>query len=162
PAAYSMVILDRFSVSYPRQAAALDGVLEGNVVDAGAVEVAGLDAGAVVVDTTSSAPRWLVGQSAGPIGLSLRGEAGHRYLAVAPGAMRRPEVRRPHASDLRDRRSRADYLLIAPREFLDAAQPLLDLREGQGLKTKAVAIEDVYDQFGYGEASPAALKDFLS
>jgi hypothetical protein len=53
-------------------------------------------------------------------------------------------------------------VLVAPRAFLAAAQPLLDLREAQGLRTKPVAIEDVYDQFGFGEASPAALKDFLS
>src|SRR5262249_11350280 len=56
---------------------------------------------------------------------------------------------------------RADYLVVGPREFLPAAAPLLDLRTSQGLVAKAVAIEDVYEQFGYGEASPEALKSFL-
>jgi hypothetical protein len=160
PAAYSMVILDRFSVSYPRLAAASGGVLEGLVSDAGTLEVSGLDTSALVLDTTSS-PRWLVGQSQALGGLRFRAEAGHRYLAVALSALRHPEVRRPNPSGLRDVRSRADYLLVGPRDFLEAARPLLELRESQGLKAKAVAIEDVFDLFGYGEASPAALKDFL-
>jgi hypothetical protein len=40
--------------------------------------------------------------------------------------------------------------------------PLLALRQSQGLRTKAVALEDVYDTFGFGEESPEALKDFLA
>jgi len=71
-------------------------------------------------------------------------------------------VRRPASSDLKSARNRADYLLVSPRAFLAAAQPLLGLRESQGLRTKAVAIEDVYQQFGFGEESPDALKAFLA
>jgi hypothetical protein len=148
-------------VSYPRLPSATGGILEGLVTDAGTLEVSGLDTSALLLDTTA-APRWLVGQSQGGSGLRLRAEAGHRYLAVAPSALLHPEVRHPHPSDLRSLRNRADYLLVAPRDFLAAAQPLLELRASQGLKTRAVAIEDVYDQFGFGEASPKALKDFLA
>jgi len=52
--------------------------------------------------------------------------------------------------------------LIAPREFLEAAQPLVDLRRAQGLAASAVAVEDVYDEFGYGEAGPQAIQRFLA
>jgi hypothetical protein len=161
PAAYSMVILNRFSVSYPRLTTAASGRFESLVSSAGTVEVSGFDATAVLLDATAT-PRWLVGQDAGPSGLRFRAEAGHRYVAVAPSALLRPEVRHPFPADLRSGRNRADYVVVAPRSFLEAATPLLDLRESQGLKTRAVAIEDVYDQFGFGEASPAALKEFLS
>jgi hypothetical protein len=44
---------------------------------------------------------------------------------------------------------------------LTAAQPLLALRESQGLATKAIALEDVYAQFGHGEAGPEGIKEFL-
>jgi hypothetical protein len=57
--------------------------------------------------------------------------------------------------------NRADYLLLAPQTFLAAAQPLLDLRESQGLLTQAVSLEEVYEQFGHGEVSPEAIKEFL-
>src|SRR5262249_36052576 len=99
--------------------------------------------------------------SQGATALGFRGEAGHRYLAVSPAALRLPEVRRPRATALRDLRNRADYLLVARRDFLEAARPLLELRQSQGLKTRAAATGDVYDEFGSGEASAGALKDFL-
>src|SRR5262249_37094607 len=82
-AAYSMVILDRFSVPYPRLTSAANGILEGEVGDAGTLEVSDLDPSAFLLDTTA-VPRWLVGQSPGASGLRFRAEAGHRYLAVAP------------------------------------------------------------------------------
>jgi hypothetical protein len=36
------------------------------------------------------------------------------------------------------------------------------LREGQGLKVALIDVQDLYDEFNFGEKSPYALKDFLS
>ncbi len=44
-----------------------------------------------------------------------------------------------------------DYLLIGPQAFLEAAEPLLELRRSQGLQSMAVAMEEVYSEFGFGE-----------
>jgi Peptidase family C25 len=162
PAAYSMVLLDRFALSYPRLPSAVNGVLEGSVSESGTVEVSGLDPSGVVLDVTEAVPRWLTGPTPGEGGLRFRTEAAHRYIAVSSSAFLRPEVRRPVPSELRDVRNRADYVLVGPRDFLATAQPLLDLRQSQGLRTRAVAIEDLYDQFGFGEARPEALKAFLA
>jgi hypothetical protein len=52
--------------------------------------------------------------------------------------------------------------LIGPRDFLGAASPLLELRRSQGLKAKAVAMEDITSEFGFGEETPQAVKDFLT
>jgi hypothetical protein len=62
---------------------------------------------------------------------------------------------------LRSAANRADYLVVGPRAFLDAARPLLELRRGEGLEVKAVAVEDVFNDFGFGETSPEAMRDFL-
>ncbi len=35
-------------------------------------------------------------------------------------------------------------------------------RRAQGLSARGVAIEDVFDEFGHGEARPQAVKEFLS
>ena len=70
-------------------------------------------------------------------------------------------MKRLAPSGLKSATNRADYLLLAPQAFLAAAQPLLDLRESQGLVTKAVSLEEVYEQFGHGEVSPEAIKEFL-
>jgi Peptidase family C25/Propeptide_C25 len=163
PAAYSMVYLDRFSLEYPRALAAEAGRFEATFASAGSATVAGLGAASLVLDTTDGRPRWVVGSAAGPAGLTLATEPGHRYLAVSPQALRRPAIRWPSTgSDLRSAHNQADYLLIAPRELLPAAAPLLQLREEQGLKTRAVRLEEVYDAFGYGEKSPEAIRDFIA
>jgi hypothetical protein len=62
---------------------------------------------------------------------------------------------------LRSARNQADYLLVAPPEFLAAAEPLLARRRSEGLSTKAVSVAEIYEQFGHGEAGPEAIKEFL-
>ena len=55
-----------------------------------------------------------------------------------------------------------DYVLIARRGFFDALQPLIALREQQGLRPALVDLEDVYDEFSFGEKNPAAIRRFLA
>lgn len=56
----------------------------------------------------------------------------------------------------------ADYILITPRAFLDSATPLCQLRRSQGLRVAAVAVEDIFNEFGNGLPDPQAIKDFLA
>jgi hypothetical protein len=60
------------------------------------------------------------------------------------------------------KRTGAEYLVIGPREFVDAAGELLEYRRSQGLRAVGVAVEQVYSEFGYGEATPEAIHEFLS
>ena len=160
---YSMVMLNRFEVIYPRLPRAVDGRLEGSFSASGVAEVSGLLAGALLVDTTKSDPRWLDGARMGDDGvLRARVDSGGRYLVVSPDALLSPLVTGFRATGLRSERNGADYLLVAPEEFLPAATPLLALRRSEGLRVKAVSMEDIDSEFGFGEATPAALKDFLS
>jgi hypothetical protein len=55
----------------------------------------------------------------------------------------------------------ADYLLIIAKEFLPAVQPLIELRQRQGLRTQAVSIEDIYNEFNHGISNTIAIKKFL-
>src|SRR5262245_54190673 len=89
-------------------------------------------------------------------------DAGKRYLAVAPDRVQHPEVRRPVPSSLKSRRNSADYLLIAPTAFLEAAQALVEHRQSQGLRSRAVALEEIVQEFGHGEAHTQAVKDYLA
>jgi len=63
---------------------------------------------------------------------------------------------------LRDTQSLYDYVAIGPREFLEAAQALLQWRREQGLRVLEVPLEELYDAFSGGEASTEAIHDFLS
>jgi hypothetical protein len=94
--------------------------------------------------------------------LRFRAEAERSYLAVAADAVLTPEARISYANSLKKTKDQIDYLVVGPRAFLSTVQPLLDLRREQGLRSRAVSIEDVYDGFGYGESSPQALQEFLA
>jgi hypothetical protein len=114
----------------------------------------------LLVDRSSAT--WLNGLDPTPSGTAFRSEAGHSYIALAESALLSPQVRKPAGASLKGKSHRAHWLLLAPREFLPAAKPLLDLRRSQGLLAKIVALEDVYSEFGFGEKSPKAIHDFLS
>jgi hypothetical protein len=154
-ASYSMVMLDRFSLRYPRRLVAEGGKLEGSFSESGVAEVEGL-ADALVLDVTELPARWLGS------GARFRVEAGRRYLVVSAEAVLKPEVGNASASRLKSPRNRADYLVVGPRELLGAAEPLVELRRSEGLRSRAVSIEEVYSEFGYGEPTPEAVREFLS
>ena len=165
-AAYSMVMLDRFVVEYPRVPLAEEGKFQGRFSQSGVVELTGLASGAHVLDVTpggSDPPSWLSGTEVGADGtLRFRTETGRSYLTVSADAVYRPVVRKPSSSGLKSARNQADYLLIGPAALLKAAMPLLELRRSQNLIVMAVPIEDIYSGFGFGESTPESIRDFLS
>jgi hypothetical protein len=55
-----------------------------------------------------------------------------------------------------------DLLMVTHRDFFDTLQPLKQLRESQGLRVALIDIEDLYDEFSFGNKSPKAIKDFLT
>jgi len=188
---YSLVFLDRFSLDYPQRPALRDGRFDGIWDGSGTVEIGGVTAASpsvagssttrrggasgrgaralgtrsslAALDVTDAArPRWLVGLEPGISSVRLRAEAGHRYALVTPDAALTPRVAAPWRSSLRSTSNRADYILIAPSDFLGAAQPLLDRRAAQGLRTRAVALEEIASTFGGGSPSGEAIRDFLA
>jgi hypothetical protein len=157
----SRVFLDRFEVLYPQVGAARSGAFDGVFSAAGTAEVAGIASPAALLDVTAGAS-WLTGYEAGS-SLRFHAEAGHRYLAVSPEAVLSPRAFFPEPSArLRSTQNQADYVLVAPRAFLEAAQPLLDRRQAQGLTTFAASLEEITSSFGGGEPSAKAIRDFLS
>lgn len=55
-----------------------------------------------------------------------------------------------------------DMVMITHADFASSLQPLVVLRQGQGRRVAVVDVEDIYDEFNFGEKTPYALKDFLS
>jgi hypothetical protein len=162
-AAYSMVMLDRYALDYPRRPAAHQAQLRGRFDHSATAELSGFTSGTHMLDVTDARPRWLDDTELGADGLlRFRAEAGRSYLAVGPDAVSRPLVRRADRTSLKSSRLRADYLVIGPDAFLKAAKPLLKLRRSQGLSVLAVSIDDVYSEFGFGETTPDAVKEFIA
>lgn len=92
----------------------------------------------------------------------------HSYVAVVPTRWKRPVsiTVAQQRDDLRAVAHGADYIIISPREFADAAEELAlwrgsDDRFGAPLKTAVVFVEDIYDQFSWGLFDPTAIRDFV-
>ena len=158
----SFVYLDRFSLEYPRAARPRRRTSS----RAGPPRPAAPASRPLRARSSSTPPARLPSCSAAlsPGGrLAWNAEANHRYLAVC--ARGRPRARGPARS--RDvaraaRRTRPTGSLVAPEALLPAAEPLVAHREAQGLAALAVSLEDVVDEFGFGETGPHAVRDFLA
>jgi hypothetical protein len=84
-------------------------------------------------------------------------------LAFSERQVRRPvAVAADRPSNLKDRSQSADLVIITRRDFFPSVEPLISHRRGQGLGVSVVDIEDIYDEFNYGEKSARAAKDFLA
>ena len=64
-------------------------------------------------------------------------------------------------SRLRSESNGADLIVLTRSEYQSALRPLVNLRQKQGLSVAVIDVEDVFDEFSYGEKSPQAVKDFL-
>lgn len=58
--------------------------------------------------------------------------------------------------------NKADLVIIAARPFIAAAAPLKTARDAQGISTQIIDVQDLYDEFGFGQRGPQPIKDFLA
>ena len=54
-----------------------------------------------------------------------------------------------------------DYVIVSHGDFIAKMAPLAAFRTSEGHHTTVVNVEDVYDEFSFGEKTPLAIKDFL-
>ncbi|HYV03407.1 MAG TPA: C25 family cysteine peptidase, partial [Blastocatellia bacterium] len=98
----------------------------------------------------------------GGLVVSIPGNGERTLLAFTPDRARAAEMTANAPSNWRIPEHSADYLAVTRKDLLASLEPLLSARRNQGLSTALVDIEDVYDEFSFGNASPQALKDFLA
>lgn len=88
--------------------------------------------------------------------------ASRRWLAIGSKAYQAVTRISPmRATDLRTRVQQAGYVVITHPALRDAIQPLAKWRADQGLKVAVATTEEIYDEFGYGNESPQAVRDLL-
>ena len=95
---------------------------------------------------------------------ALTKERGTRtLLALTSEQTRKPvQIKANVTSDWHDESNAADLVMISDRNFIAALQPLKELRQKEGLRVEVADVEDLYDEFNFGEKSPQAIKDFLA
>ncbi|MGC9357089.1 MAG: C25 family cysteine peptidase [Anaerolineae bacterium] len=86
---------------------------------------------------------------------------GGRYWVGTPDDAQQPVTVRPAEDVETDLLEGVAYLAIAPESFQPALQPLLDLREEQGLNPTVLTPQAVYDTFGTGRPDPEAIRSLV-
>ncbi len=95
--------------------------------------------------------------------VGIGGTGTRTLLAFASDQMKKPaSIKADTASDWRQKGNKADLVIFTRKDFISALQPLKAHRESQGLRVVIVDIEDVYDEFSFGNKNPQAIKDFLA
>ena len=85
------------------------------------------------------------------------------YSVCQAGAEQTPlDIEAVTSTGLTNVNNQAAFIIIAPTNFLTASQPLVDYRNAQGLQTKLVSMEAVYNEFNNGIRYPAAISNFLA
>ena len=84
-----------------------------------------------------------------------------QYIALTRNQFRKPKISVDAPSDLRGTHNGADYIIITHHHFLQDVQPLADFRGQQGMRTKIVDVQNIYDEFNHGILNPKAIREFL-
>lgn len=84
-----------------------------------------------------------------------------KIMVFASGAEEHPaEVKRQEPSSWWGEPG-ADYLIITDREFKKSVEPLAEMRRAQDVRVEVIDVEDLYDEYSYGQHSPEAIHEFL-
>ncbi|HYV04100.1 MAG TPA: C25 family cysteine peptidase, partial [Blastocatellia bacterium] len=102
------------------------------------------------------------GSSDFTVALALPGAGPRTLVALASDQVKSPASLKPNQiSSWRIPTRGADLLIIGYGPLLGSIEPLKQYRQSQGLSVSVVDIEDVYDEFSFGQRTPQAVKDFL-
>jgi hypothetical protein len=87
----------------------------------------------------------------------------HSYVVIQQGAARPvPSVSVKSFTDIRVNPRGADYIIISHRDFLPFAEQLAAQRQAvNGVRTRVIDVQDIYDEFNYGIMNATKLKTFL-
>ena len=86
----------------------------------------------------------------------------HQILALSDDQIASPAsitVNQP--SNLHNTQSGADLVMISAPDFMTQMAPLVQLRQGQGHTVALINVQDIYDEFSFGEKDPASIRTFL-
>ena len=93
---------------------------------------------------------------------SVNGPGTRTLLAFTDASVPAPAwVTANHSSSWHAAQKGYDEIIISNASFEGALQPLVTLRQQQGLSVAVVDVQDVYDEFNFGAKDPNALQSFV-
>lgn len=129
----------------------------------GTVTLAGFNRQPYLFDVSEpDSPLRLTGWQWEQAELRLPAAPGRQLVAIGPASLRRPAISSLRQSEWRNPDHQADLLIITTDQLAPALAPLVTARQEQGLTVALVPVEEIYDEFGYGENSPDSIHAFVS
>ena len=157
-------LTDAIRITYQRHFVADRDELRFTAQAGATVNVAGFTTGAITVADVTDPDRvtllrpTVTGTTARVV---VPGTGTRLLYAFAAPAVSRPPLRVNAPSSLRSRTNLGSYLAITTADLAVPARRLAERRALQGYFPTVVDIEDVFDEFAWGERNPAALRAFL-
>lgn len=171
--AADLAYLERFAITYSRSLIQTNNSLYfAGVTGSNTFRVTGFfsNANYTVLETTDpAAPVLLTGSQVTNMGAGVyavlfgdNAATTSRYaVCQSAGIHDIPVVQRTSFRDLVSTNRQADYVVICPYEFRPEVYRLLTLRHLQGLSVAVAPLPDIYNEFSYGIADAAAIKQFI-
>jgi uncharacterized repeat protein (TIGR01451 family) len=86
----------------------------------------------------------------------------HKLLALSDRQFATPVTLAPHRpSTLHTAQGGAEVVVVTAPQFTAQVQPLVALHQAEGRSVALVNVDDVYDEFNFGERTPYAVRNFL-
>ena len=163
-------LVDVIRLTYPRSYTAAGDALQFTATGQQSLSVDGFTGSVIkVIDITEPARlvevAGAVSSSAGGYRVTFQvpGSGTRTLIAFTDGNMLPPSsVEANTPSAWHGSGNGADHVILSHREFSGAMGPLKTLRENQGLAVKIIDLDDLYDEFTFGQKRPEAIRDFLS
>lgn len=172
---YDIINLDYFDLTYPHAWMADVNDIDIKVFDAGrAFNVGGFTtsnlvaydltiANDVKILTSFNVVADGLGGFMASLALPFDGSSdSHSVKLLSSSQFLRPAaIQLNEGSHLHSTNQGADVIFIGSQELLSAVSPLAEFRSQQGFRVQKIDIESIYSEFGLGERSDQALKNFL-
>ncbi|HEX3086207.1 MAG TPA: C25 family cysteine peptidase, partial [Pyrinomonadaceae bacterium] len=164
-------LVDYLRVTYPHSFRAENDSLQFSLKSTQSARVDGFTSSDIrVVDVTDPGSvqviRPIIDGSGNAFGATVpggdRGKA-RRLVALPATRISQPawlSLNQPSA--LNSNTNGADLVIIAYKDFVPSLATLAAQRQAQGYVVKIADVDDVYDEFSFGEHTPQAIRDFMS
>ncbi len=170
---YDIVFVNRFIVGFPHPYTAIQDRLTFSSLNPGIQElrVSGFSQPSVDIhDITDPlapvrvVPAVIADDSSYTLAVQVEANAQpRRFLALGQDSYSSVDlVTIVEPSSLRSSSLGADYIVIAHSDFVDSLDPLIQMRQSEGLRVRVVDVQQVYDAFGYGIVDAEAIRGFLA
>jgi len=158
--------VESLRLTYPHRLVATDDALKVSAAGGTSVTVSGFSSTRVrAVDVTNAAEPIEVAVSLanGNASLVAPGSGMRSILVIGESRVLPPaQIVPSRDSTWNDRRNEADMVIIAARALAPAIETLRVRRAKEGISSVVVDVQDLYDEFGFGQRGPRAVRDFLA